>query len=183
MSAPHTSATPLTPCTPCTPDELLAVLDSLGIAYTRHRHPPMPTVAAAKRHRQDIQGILGIPGAHTKNLFLRDSKKNNFLLVTTEDQAIDLKTIAQSLAARRLSFASPDRLMQYLGVLPGAVTPFGLIHDRDKAVRLIFDSHLTKAEYINCHPLTCEETLTIAVLDLHRFFAHTGHAPKHITLV
>lgn len=171
---------PTTPLTPLTPGELLAVLDSLGIAYTRHRHPPMPTVAAAKRYRQDMQGIAG---AHTKNLFLRDSKKNNFLLVTTEDQAIDLKALAPHIGAARLSFASPARLMQYLGVVPGAVTPFGLINDRDKAVQLVFDSHLTKAEYINCHPLTCEETLTIAVLDLHRFFAHTGHAPKHITLV
>ncbi|MCG8621386.1 MAG: prolyl-tRNA synthetase associated domain-containing protein [Proteobacteria bacterium] len=162
---------------PITPGELLAVLDSLGIVYTRHCHPPMPTVAAAKRYRGSI------PGAHTKNLFLRDSKKNNFLLVTAEDQAIDLKAIAPRMGARRLSFASPDRLMQYLGVVAGAVTPFGLINDRAHAVQLVFDSHLSKAEYINCHPLTCEETLTIAVLDLHRFFAHTGHAPKLITLV
>ena len=163
--------------TPLTPTQLLAVLDRLGIAYTRHRHPPMPTVAAAKQHRQ------GIPGAHTKNLFLRDAKKNNFLLVAAEDQAIDLKTLASRMQAGRLSVASPARLMQYLGVIPGAVTPFGVIHDHDHAVKVCIDEALLQAEIINCHPLTYDETLTISLADLQRFFAHTGHTPTAITLM
>ena len=167
---------PAPACTPLTPAQLLAVLDKLGIAYQHHKHPPMLNVAAAKRYRGSI------PGTHTKNLFLRDHKQNHFLLVAQEDKAINLKALATTIASRRLSFASPDRLMRYLGVVPGAVTPFALIHDQNHRVRFLLDEELMACEIINCHPLTYSETLTIATVDLLRFLAHTGHEPTRITL-
>ena len=112
---------------PATPQDLFARLDRLGIAHTTHPHPPLFTVEESKR----LRGAL--PGGHCKNLFLRDKKRNLFLLVALEDRPIDLKSLRHALgAAGNLSFGSPETLMEVLGVAPGAVTPFALINDRDR---------------------------------------------------
>src|SRR5690606_14581474 len=107
----------------------------LGIEAKTVSHPPLFTVA-------DSQALRGqIPGGHTKNLFLKD-KKDNFFLVTVEEEAeIDLKQIHHVIGASgRVSFGKPEALMEHLGVIPGAVTTFGLINDEKGAVRLVLDS-------------------------------------------
>ena len=109
---------------PKTPDELFAYLEGLGIEVSTVTHPPLFTVA-------DSQALRGeIAGGHTKNLFLKD-KKDNYFLVTVEEHAqVDLKQIHHVIgAASRVSFGRPEALMELLGVIPGAVTAFGLIND------------------------------------------------------
>jgi len=97
---------------PTTPDRLMAVLTSLDISFTTHTHPPLRTVEDAKALRGDLQG------AHIKNLYLRDRKKRNFLLVAEEDKPIDLKALPGLIGSDRLSFGSADRLFEMLGVRP-----------------------------------------------------------------
>jgi Ala-tRNA(Pro) deacylase len=75
----------------------------------------------------------------------------------------------------RLSFGSPDRLMEHLGVIPGSVTPFSVINDPDHKVTVYFDQTLADMEQANFHPLTNDQTVTIAIADLMQFFSHTGH--------
>ena len=157
---------------PKTPEELFAFLQELGIEVRTVSHPPLFTVA-------DSQALRGeIPGGHTKNLFLKD-KKDNFFLVTVEEEAeVDLKQIHHVIgAASRVSFGKPEALMEHLGVIPGAVTAFGLINDKKGAVKFVIDDALMEHETINAHPLTNEATTSIAAADMLRFARATGHEP------
>ena len=157
---------------PTTPDCLMATLTLLDISFTKHTHPPLRTVEDAKAFRGDLKG------AHIKNLYLRDRKKRNFLLVVEEDKTIDLKSLPGLIGSDRLSFGSADRLFEMLGVRPGAVSPFTLINDPDHKVQLILDADLLDQPYLFAHPLVNDMTLEVSGADLMRFFAHTGHIPQ-----
>ncbi len=154
------------------PDELFALLDALGIAVATKAHPPLFTVA-------DSQSLRGeIPGGHTKNLFLKDKKDNFFLVTVDEDAEVDLKQIHHLIGASgRVSFGKPEALMELLGVVPGAVTVFGLINDTEGHVKVILDSTLMENAIINAHPLTNEATTSISRDDLVTFVKATGHEP------
>jgi Ala-tRNA(Pro) deacylase len=158
---------------PKTPDELFAFLDELGIPVTTVTHPPLFTVA-------DSQSLRGeIPGGHTKNLFLKDKKDSFFLLTVEEDAVVDLKSVHTLIgAASRVSFGKPEKLMEYLGLLPGSVSAFGAINDTGKRVRIILDQSLMRHDIINAHPLTNEATTAIKSADLVRFLRATGHEPE-----
>ena len=157
---------------PTPPERLMATLTSLDISFTIHSHPPLRTVEDAKAFRGDLQGT------HIKNLYLRDRKKRNFLLVAEEDKAIDLKALPSLISSDRLSFGSADRLFEMLGVRPGAVSPFTLINDPDHKVQLLFDADLADQHCLFAHPLVNDMTLGVSGADLMRFFNHTGHDPR-----
>ena len=161
---------------PTTPETLMCALTSLDIGYTTHTHPPLRTVDDAKTFRGDLQG------AHIKNLYLRDRKKRNFLLVVEEDKSIDLKALPSLIGSDRLSFGSADRLFEMLGVRPGAVSPFTLINDPDHHVQLVLDADLADQPCLFAHPLVNDMTLGISGIDLMRFFVHTGHDPQLLAL-
>ena len=161
---------------PTSPETLMSTLTSLNISYTRHTHPPLRTVEDAKAFRGDM------PGAHIKNLYLRDRKKRNFLLVVEEDKSIDLKALPGLIGSDRLSFGSADRLLEMLGVRPGAVSPFTLINDPNHHVQLVIDADLADQPSLFAHPLVNDMTLGVSGPDLIRFFAYTGHNPKLLSL-
>jgi Ala-tRNA(Pro) deacylase len=154
-----------------TPDQLFARLDALGIAHRTVTHPPVFTVEEAKA----LRGTL--PGAHIKNLFLRNKKEEMWLVVALEDRQVDLKRLGEVLGAGRLSFGSPERLGRHLGVEPGSVTPLSLINDAAHVVRLALDRAI-EGDLVNVHPLVNTMTTAMAAADLLRFFAATGHAPQ-----
>ncbi|MBX9465054.1 MAG: prolyl-tRNA synthetase associated domain-containing protein [Aquamicrobium sp.] len=162
---------------PKTPDDLLAFLAEIGIAVKTVTHPPLFTVA-------DSQALRGeIPGGHTKNLFLRDKKERYFLLTVEEDAEVDLKTIHQVIGASgRVSFGKPEKLLDYLGVTPGAVTAFGVFNDTAHNVTIVLDEALMRHDVINAHPLTNEATTSIGRDDLLRFIEATGHEPLVLKL-
>ena len=161
---------------PTSPETLLDKLTSLGISFITHTHPPLRTVEDAKAFRGDLPGDL--PGAHIKNLYLRDRKKRNFLVVVPEDRQIDLKSLGGQIGSDRLSFGSADRLFEMLGVRPGAVSPFTLINDPDHKVQLILDADLAGQSCLYAHPLVNDMTLGLSGADLLRFTAYTGHRLK-----
>jgi Ala-tRNA(Pro) deacylase len=158
--------------TPGTADDLFRLLDELGISHTTKTHPAVFTVAESADLRD------AIPGAHTKNLFVKD-KKDRFFVITVEEHAtVDLKTVHKLIgASSRVSFGSPDKMMAYLGVVPGSVTVFGAINDRANAVTFVLDEALMDSDIINGHPLTNEATTSIGRDDLRRFLEATGHTP------
>lgn len=161
---------------PATPDALFALLAELGIDTETHTHAPVYTVEEAKRLRGDI------PGAHCKNLLLRDHKKVLWLVVAREDTAVDLKSLRERIGSGRLSFASPERLAEALGLEPGAVTPFGLINDTAHAVNVILEKRMMGADHVNFHPLTNAATTTLAPAGLLRFIEACGHTPRIVEL-
>jgi Ala-tRNA(Pro) deacylase len=169
--APAPAATP-----PTTPEQLLARLAELGIACRTVSHPPVFTVEEAKALRGEL------PGGHVKNLFLRDKKGAMWLVVAEEDRRIDLKALAARIGAGKVSFASAERLMAHLGVVPGAVTPFGLINDRRHDVRVVIDAGLLAHDPVNVHPLTNDRTTAIAPRDLLRFIEACGHRAEVLDL-
>lgn len=157
---------------PKSAEDLFRFLDELGIKHTTKRHAPVFTVAESVALRDEI------PGGHTKNLFLKDKKDNYFLLTVEENATVDLKTIHQTIgAASKVSFGKPEKLMEYLGVIPGAVTAFGAINDTEGKVKVILDKALMEFDKINCHPLSNDQTTSIASKDMLRFMEATGHEP------
>ncbi len=162
---------------PATRDDLMGLLASLGIDTTTRDHAPLFTVEQSQALRGEI------PGAHTKNLFLKDKKGALFLLTALEDARIDLKRIHHAIgASSRVSFGSADLLMEVLGVQPGSVTTFGAINDTEGRVKIILDAGLMEHEIVNCHPLVNTATTSIGSADLIRFLEATGHQPEIIAL-
>ena len=148
-----------------------------GIEAARHEHPPVMTVEESERL------VPRLPGAKTKNLFLRDKKGARHILVTVpHDMKVDLQALGTKLAADRLGFASADRLMKHLGVTPGSVSLLGLVNDTQHAVEFVIDRRLWEAEAVHAHPLVNTATLVIPHAQLERFLAATGHAPRIVDL-
>jgi Ala-tRNA(Pro) deacylase len=145
------------------------------LAYTKRDHPPAATVEEAVGYWQ------GIPGAHCKNLFLRNKKGNHHYLVIAEHRRpIDLKALAKILPDDRLSFASDERLARCLGVSPGAVSPFGLINDEARAVVVIVDEGLCEAEFVSFHPNVNTSTVTLAWSAFQAFLAWRGNPVRTV---
>ena len=117
-----------------------------------------------------------------KNLFLRDHKKNNVLIVAHQDALIDLKVLQFKIGAGRLSFGSSNRLMEYLGVFPGAVTPFSMINGVHKNVVLFMDLSLKNYKKVYMHPLVNDRTLEMTIENLEMFFKKINVIPKWIKL-
>jgi Ala-tRNA(Pro) deacylase len=157
---------------PATPQELLDRLTALGIQTRTVEHPPVFTVEEAKTLRGEL------PGGHTKNLFLRNKKGRMWLVTCLEDRDIDLKTLGEALEAGRFSFGSAERLMTYLGVEPGSVTPFAVINDTGGAVTMVLDKALTDIHPLNFHPLVNTMTTAIAPRDLLTFLKAVEHEPR-----
>ena len=155
---------------PLTSEQLLTYLDQLGLDTATVAHEAVFTVEEAARVRH-------LPGAHCKSLFLRNKKGRMWLVTCRADRKVDLRRLAESLGAGRLGFASPERLARYLGVTPGAVSPFGVINDVDGEVTVVFERSLLDEEPINLHPLDNTMTTAIGRGDLLRFLDAVGHPP------
>ncbi|MQT12812.1 prolyl-tRNA synthetase associated domain-containing protein [Segnochrobactrum spirostomi] len=151
---------------------LLARLAELDIETRTTDHPPLYTVEQS----QALRGT--IPGAHSKNLFLKDRKDALFLVVALEDATIDLKRIHERIGASgKVSFGKPELLMEMLGVVPGSVTPFGAVNDQGARVKVVLDAALMLEPVLNFHPLENTATTTIAREGLVRFLEAVGHPP------
>jgi Ala-tRNA(Pro) deacylase len=158
---------------PLSPDELFVYLDTLGIAHKTVTHPAVFRVDEARKLRGQI------PGAHTKNLFLRDKKGAAFLVVALEDAAIELKSLHRLLGASgRFSFGSAELMRELLGVEPGSVTPFAVINDTVLRVTVVLDAAMMAHDVLNFHPLRNTGTTTITRQGLLKFLEATGHTPR-----
>src|SRR4051812_10221456 len=156
---------------------VVARLTELAIPYTRHEHPPVATVDEATAH------WAGIEATHCKNLFLRNQKGNrHYLVVLTATKKADLRAVADQIGDGKLSFASPERLMTHLGVTPGSVSPFGLINDREHAVRVVLDRDFQQSTRLAFHPNVNTATLTIAAADFAKFLESCGNPVQHVRI-
>lgn len=157
--------------------DLFATLAELQIPFERHDHAPVFTCEEA------YAAMPGHEAVQTKNLFMRDKRgRRHILLVTTCEKSVDVKAFAEQADADRLSFASPERMMKYLGVEPGSVTVLGLVNDVENGVELYIDRDVWDTPRWRCHPLVNTATLVLSREDLERFFAHTGHRPNVVSL-
>jgi Ala-tRNA(Pro) deacylase len=151
--------------------ELYALLEANGIAYSHHTHPALFTVEQSRSLRGEL------PGAHVKNMFMKDKKGAVWLATCLEDRQIRIRDLEKEIGAKGLSFGREDLLWELLGVRPGAVTPFGLINDTGHRVNLALDRQMLERDPINAHPLHNEATTAVAAAGLLKFFELTGHRP------
>lgn len=157
--------------------ELYRLLTGLGIPFEYHGHPPAPTIEIAMEYWKNI------PATHCKNIFFRNHKGNRHYLVIIEHcRDLGIRDLEQRLKQGKLTFASPERLMKYLGVTPGSVTPFGLIHDHEKHVHLFLDRNLRGAGRISFHPCVNTASLVLNFSDFIRFLDHRGNIYEFIDL-
>jgi Ala-tRNA(Pro) deacylase len=158
-----------------TPMNLAAFLAHHGIELQRFEHPPVMTVEESERL------VPRLPGAKTKNLFLRDKKgARHFLVTVPHHAAVDLNALGAQLGAGRLGLASAERLMKHLGITPGSVSLLALVNDTAHTVEFVIDRRLWNADAVHAHPLTNDATMVIPHPALERFLAATGHSVRII---
>lgn len=146
-----------------------------GISAVRHEHAAVMTVEESERL------VPRLPGAKTKNLFLRDKKgARHFLVTVPAARAVDLNALGSALGAGRLGFASPERLQKHLAITPGSVSLLALANDGARAVEFVIDRALWEADAVQAHPLTNTATMIVSHRELEKFLAATGHAPRVI---
>jgi Ala-tRNA(Pro) deacylase len=154
-----------------TRDDLMAFLGSLGVETTTHDHPAVFRVEEGEAMKASI------PGAHTKNLFLKDARDQLWLISAEGHAQIDLKRLHTVIGSARLSFGREELMVETLGVTPGSVTAFGLVNDVDRRVRFVLDRTLAEADLVNFHPLTNTATTTIGRDGFAKFLVALGIEP------
>ena len=154
---------------PLDSEDLFSRFRHLGISFETHSHPAVFTVEEAQLHCGHL------PGAHCKNLVLKDKKGELWLAVMLDGREVNIKALQYAMGAARLSFGKAELLLEVLGVIPGAVTPFGLINDTEQRVRVFLDADMMAADLVNFHPLRNDATTAMAPADLRRFIAACGH--------
>lgn len=145
-------------------------LDSHSIPYERVDHPAVYTCEQAE------QLVPPMPGTDTKNLLVRDKKgRRHFLVVVGYEKTVELKALSLLLNVNGLSFASPERLMKYLGIEPGSVSLLAIVNDSECAVEVIVDEKIWQADVLKCHPLVNTSTLAIRRIDIEKILMATAH--------
>lgn len=166
---------------------VLNYLREHDIPFTCYNHPEGKTIEEAKRWWKNDGSV------HCKNLFFRNHKGNRHYLVCfhcDHDLAIhDLEhMLKESLTSRglpscgKLSFASPERMIKFLGLEPGSVSPFGLINDTENHVHLFLDANLQQVETLSFHPNDCRGTVVITRQNFERYLHEVGNTFEYIKL-
>jgi Ala-tRNA(Pro) deacylase len=160
-----------------TPDELLALLKRAGAAHETVTHAPVFTV---DEHDPVMDAM---PGAHTKNLFLKDAKGRLWLVSAESHARVDLKALPAAIGSARLSFGSAERLWEALGVRPGSVSALALANDTEHLVTFVLDQTLAEADFVNFHPLANHMTTGLSQAAFRRFLDAIGVVPLVVDLV
>ncbi|MDP4281623.1 MAG: prolyl-tRNA synthetase associated domain-containing protein [Bacteroidota bacterium] len=156
---------------------LYKILEKLDIPFDYYEHPPVPTVQEARKYWKDIEAT------HCKNLFFRNHKGDcHYLVIIEYSHDLKIHDLEQLLHQGKLSFASEQRMMKYLGLKPGSVSPFGLIYDTGHHVHLFLDENLRKSKRISFHPCINTASIVIQFSDFEKFLAWTGNSYEYLRL-
>ena len=156
---------------------VFAALEALGITYEAYEHPAVFTSEDAGKYWCDI------PGTPVKNLFLRNKKGNReYLVILGIEKRADLRQLVKIIGDDRFSFGSAERLMHTMGLTPGSVSPFGLIHAASRDVQVIIDADLKDAARLIFHPNINTASVTISFDDLQKFLVSRGNSVRFISV-
>ena len=152
-------------------------LNELGIPFQIVEHEPVLTTEQADRF------IEGIEGVRTKTMFLTNKKKRNFYLVIIDDEKrLDMDIFKEIVEENRIKMASAETLNDKMMLLPGTVSPFGLLNNRDKDIQVYFDQEIVSEERMCFHPNTNEKTIFVNTEDLFTFLKAIGYEAHVINL-
>ncbi len=158
-------------------EQVIELLEQLGIPFDLHEHPPVPTVEEALPYWDKIDAT------HCKNLFFRNHKGNrHYLVILRHDRQLAIRDLEQRLRQGKISFASPQRMERYLGLGGGSVSVFGLINDRENHVHLFLDDALKSAQRISFHPNENSATVVISFNSFLKFLEWSGNSYEFISL-
>jgi Ala-tRNA(Pro) deacylase len=157
-------------------EQIYAFLNDRGISYEITEH------AAVFNMAELSQQPIPYPEADAKNLFVRDDKRQNYYLITVKgDKRVDLKAFKKKYGTRVLSFASADDLMEIMGLIPGAVTPLGLLNDEARRVKFYLDSAFVGG-LIGVHPNDNTATVWLKTEELVGIIQESGHEVQLVEL-
>ena len=150
---------------------LRADIESLAIPFAEHEHIAVFTV--------EESGLVDaeIPGAHTKNLFLKDAGGAFWLITVPAEARVDLKALPAAIGCKRVSFGKTDDMARLLGITPGSVTPLAMINAEPGSITVVIDAALADAGRVNVHPLRNTATLGLSGAGILRLLRHWGHEP------
>lgn len=152
-------------------------LDSLNIDFDYYEHPEAPTIEIAAQFYRGEGTVL------CKNLFFRNHKGNkHYLVIMDSRHNMDIHDIEKQLHQGKLSFASPERMMKYLGVKPGSVSLFTLVNDAQNEVILFVDNRLKSASKVSFHPNDNTASLVISNSDMIKFIESIGNTYQFLDL-
>ena len=138
-------------------------LQDLGIKFKEFKHPAVYTCEQAEKYNKNIRGI------HSKNLFVKDRKSKRFyLVILPADKKLNLEELDKKLGDK-LKFANENNLKEILGVESGAVSPFGLINDKNNNAIVVTDNKIWNSDYVSFHPNINTETLELTKEDFHKY--------------
>lgn len=160
-------------------EEVLEKLNTLNIEYKEITHGEVYTI-----EEMDALGKEYFEGAKIcKNLFVRDQKgKRHFLVVLPEEKRAPLDVIANKIGSTRLSFASEERLMKYLKLTPGSVSPLAVINNDTNDVEVIIDEELKSEVKVGVHPCTNTSTILLSQADVEKYIVSCGNKIKYINI-
>ncbi|HOW25210.1 MAG TPA: prolyl-tRNA synthetase associated domain-containing protein [Bacteroidales bacterium] len=157
--------------------KLYEILAELGIPFEYHEHPPGYTIEEALKYWKDIDST------HCKNIFFRNHKGDrHYLVIMEHSRQLDIHDLEKRLKQGKLTFASPERMNRYLGLQPGSVSLFGLIHDREDHVHVFFDEKLQSAKRLSFHPNLNTASLVITFGDMIKFLTWAGNSYEFLRL-
>lgn len=154
------------------------LLDSLGIEYFRTDHEHADTMEECNK----IDTVLDV--VICKNLFLCNRQKTDFyLLMMPGDKPFKTKELSSQINSARLSFASPEAMLEYLDIKPGAVSIMGLMNDKDNHVKLLVDEDVLNDEYVGCHPCVNTSSLKLKTEDVFgKYLKAVNHTATTVVL-
>lgn len=159
-------------------EKVLEKLKEFNIEFTEVIHNPVYTI-----EDMDALGNIFQGAKICKNLFVRDQKgKRHFLIVVPEEKRVPLAEISVKIESTKLSFASEERLMKYLKLTPGSVTPLAVINDETSEVEIILDEQLKQEKLLGVHPCVNTATVLITPENLEKFIKENNNKIKYIKI-
>ena len=154
------------------------VLKKLNIEFDYIEHPPAPTIEIARQYWMSLKD-----STHCKNLFFRNHKGNRHYLVCFDcEHDMKIHDLEHLLHQGKLSFASEKRMLKYLGLHPGSVSPYGLINDIENEVYLFLDENLKKANKLSFHPNDNTASIAVKTEDFIKYLDFVGSSYEWIKL-
>lgn len=158
-------------------EQVYTRLKELNIDFHYLEHPPAHSIEIGRPYWEHL------PGIHCKNLFFRNHKGNrHYLVVFHCEQNLAIRDLEQRLRQGKLTFASEKRMLKYLGLQPGSVSPFGLINDLEHHVYVFLDKNLLNFEFLSFHPNDNRASLTISSRDFVRYMESSGNGFEWLEL-
>ena len=158
-------------------ENVIKKLKELNIEYELVEHEPALTTEQADEF------IEGIEGVRTKTMFLTNKKKKNFYMVIMDDsKMMDMDKFKEMVDEKKVKMASEESLYEKMMLPPGVVSPFGLLNNEDKDIRVYIDKEIVGEDRMSFHPNTNEKTIFVKTEDLFKFLENIDYPVNIIEL-